>query len=114
MNHIMAENFMRSAKAPAIRAGVMMAKVSWNIMKTVSGTVLARSCTPSRVSPDMKMRPRPPTIVLPGENFGPADGPWLGYMRVLEAFGRAFPGFEKELEGAELTEDGYRLWCLTD
>ena len=29
MNHSMAENFMRSAKAPAISAGVMMAKVIW-------------------------------------------------------------------------------------
>jgi hypothetical protein len=29
MNHSIAENFMRSAKAPAISAGVMMAKVSW-------------------------------------------------------------------------------------
>ena len=26
-----AENFMRSAKAPQINAGVMMAKVSWNM-----------------------------------------------------------------------------------
>jgi hypothetical protein len=32
MNHSMAENFMRSAKAPAISAGVMMAKVSWKQM----------------------------------------------------------------------------------
>ena len=31
MNHSIAENFMRSAKAPAISAGVMIAKVSWNI-----------------------------------------------------------------------------------
>ena len=37
MNAHMAENFMRSAKAPAISAGVMMAKVIWNIMYTVSG-----------------------------------------------------------------------------
>jgi len=29
MNSSMAENFMRSAKAPAISAGVMIAKVSW-------------------------------------------------------------------------------------
>ena len=27
-----AENFMRSAKAPTISAGVMIAKVIWNIM----------------------------------------------------------------------------------
>ena len=45
MNHIMAENFMRSAKAPAMIAGVMMAKVAWYIRKTFSGTVLARGWT---------------------------------------------------------------------
>ena len=39
MNHIKAENFMRSAKAPTIRAGVMMAKVIWKVMKTDSGIV---------------------------------------------------------------------------
>ena len=32
MNHSMAENFMRSANAPAIRAGVMIAKVIWKHM----------------------------------------------------------------------------------
>ena len=41
MNQSIAENFMRSAKAPAISAGVMMAKVIWNIMKTNSGMVSA-------------------------------------------------------------------------
>ena len=34
MNHIIAENFMRSAKAPAMIAGVMTAKVIWYIRKT--------------------------------------------------------------------------------
>jgi len=32
MNHSMAENFMRSANAPAISAGVMMANVIWKQM----------------------------------------------------------------------------------
>ena len=32
MNHIIAENFMRSAKAPQISAGVMIAKVIWKHM----------------------------------------------------------------------------------
>ena len=32
MNRHIAENFMRSANAPAISAGVMIAKVIWNIM----------------------------------------------------------------------------------
>ncbi len=29
-----AENFIRSAKAPMIKAGVMMANMAWKIMKT--------------------------------------------------------------------------------
>ena len=37
MNSTMAENFMRSANEPQISAGVMMAKVIWNIEKTNSG-----------------------------------------------------------------------------
>ena len=32
MNQSIAENFMRSAKAPQISAGVMIANVIWNIM----------------------------------------------------------------------------------
>ena len=42
----MALNFMRSAKAPVISAGVMMAKVIWNIRKTVSGMVKATAPSP--------------------------------------------------------------------
>jgi len=43
MKITIAENFIRSANAPAIRPGVMMAKVIWNIMNTVSGIVFAVS-----------------------------------------------------------------------
>lgn len=39
MKTIMALNLMRSAKAPVIKAGVMMAKVNWNITNTDSGMV---------------------------------------------------------------------------
>ena len=49
MNSIIAENFIRSANAPAISAGVMIANVIWNIMNTVSGIVVAdavASCRP--------------------------------------------------------------------
>ena len=66
MNTSMAENFMRSAKAPAISAGVMMAKVSWNIAYTVSGMVTARCETVSllasfmKVIPCMRKRVEPP------------------------------------------------------
>ncbi len=63
MNHIIAENFMRSAKAPAMMAGVMTAKVAWYIRKTFSGTVLASSWTlPSRPLP--KARDREPIAPL--------------------------------------------------
>ena len=39
MNHSIAENFMRSAKAPAISAGVMMANVIWNAQNKMKGMV---------------------------------------------------------------------------
>ena len=39
VNQSSGANFMRSAKAPTIRAGVMTAKVIWNIANTDSGTV---------------------------------------------------------------------------
>ena len=37
MKIIIAENFIRSAKAPTISAGVIIAKVIWNVMNTDSG-----------------------------------------------------------------------------
>ena len=37
MNSTSAENFMRSAKAPQMSAGVMMAKVIWKHMNTDFG-----------------------------------------------------------------------------
>lgn len=59
--------------------------------------------------------PYPPgiPIVMPGENVGPADGPWLGYLRALQEWGQAFPGFEKEVEGSKLMDGEYHIWCLT-
>ena len=60
MNHISAENFIRSAKAPVISAGVMMAKVIWNIMKTDSGMVAASALTESIAMPCSSTRSRPP------------------------------------------------------
>ena len=42
MNQSIAENFILSANAPQMSAGVMIAKVSWNITYTVSGIVTPR------------------------------------------------------------------------
>ena len=67
-------NFMRSAKAPVISAGVMIAKVSWNITNTDSGIVgamwLTVSCPVSLMysSPLSSTRSRPPRAAEPGVN----------------------------------------------
>ena len=55
--------------------------------------------------------PYPPgiPIVMPGENLGAADGPWLTYLRLLQEWGHRFPGFAKEVEGAEERDGGYHV-----
>ena len=53
-----AENFMRSANAPAIKAGVIIANVNWKVTKTVSGIVPESESTPI---PFRNMVPSPPT-----------------------------------------------------
>lgn len=60
--------------------------------------------------------PYPPgiPIVMPGENFGPADGPWLSYIRALQDWGQTFPGFEKEVEGTVVVDGAYQAWALKE
>src|SRR5688572_10623978 len=65
-NSSTAENFMRSAIAPTISAGVMMANVSWKIAKTfcdTHGKVLGALSTPLK-----NMKSVPPITALPGAN----------------------------------------------
>ena len=60
----MAENFMRSAKAPTISAGVMMANVIWYITNTLSGrrpTSAPRRSPPSMTSDSPPSSGPPPT-----------------------------------------------------
>jgi len=59
--------------------------------------------------------PYPPgiPIVMPGENLGGVDGPWLTYLRILQEYGHRFPGFAKEVEGTEEREGTYHIYCLT-
>ena len=59
--------------------------------------------------------PYPPgiPIVMPGENVGGADGPWLSYLRTLQEWGHRFPGFAKEVEGTEERDGVYHIYCLT-
>jgi arginine decarboxylase len=58
--------------------------------------------------------PYPPgiPIVMPGENVGEADGPWLTYLRTLQEYGHRFPGFGKEVEGTEERDGVYHIYCL--
>ena len=59
--------------------------------------------------------PYPPgiPIVMPGENVGATDGPWLTYLRILQEYGHRFPGFAKEVEGTEERDGVYHIYCLT-
>jgi len=58
--------------------------------------------------------PYPPgiPIVMPGENVGPADGPWLTYLRAVQKWGERFPGFAKEVEGTEERDGVYHIYCV--
>ncbi len=58
--------------------------------------------------------PYPPgiPIVMPGENVGAADDPWLTYLRILQEYGHLFPGFAKEVEGTEEKDGVYHVYCV--
>ncbi len=62
-NHTKAENRIRSATEPATSATVMIAKVIWYIMNSISGMVLAAECTVSMPMPRRNSRSRLPRIV---------------------------------------------------
>jgi arginine decarboxylase len=59
------------------------------------------------------LQPYPPgiPILLPGEDAGAADGPFLSYLRLLEAWDAAFPQFEHDVEGAERVDGRYAAYC---
>jgi arginine decarboxylase len=59
------------------------------------------------------LEPYPPgiPILLPGEDAGPDDGPFLSYLRTLQAWDSAFPGFEHDVEGAERVDGKYAAYC---
>ena len=58
--------------------------------------------------------PYPPgiPIVMPGENIGSNDGPWITYLKTLQEYGHRFPGFAKEVEGAEEHDGVYHIYCM--
>jgi arginine decarboxylase len=58
--------------------------------------------------------PYPPGIpmLMPGESTGPADGPYLGYLRALWAWDKRFPGFGHDTHGVENRDGTYFVQCL--
>ena len=58
--------------------------------------------------------PYPPGIpmIMPGENAGPENGPWIGYLHALQDWDRRFPGFEHETHGVEAEDGTYYVFCL--
>jgi hypothetical protein len=69
MNATHAPNFMRSATAPRISAGVMIANMAWNMMKMYSGMFRGGEAklavTESIVTPLSASFERSPTKALP-------------------------------------------------
>ena len=55
---------MRSAKAPIISAGVMIANMPWNMTNTYSGMVPARRCRASRAR-EQRLVEKSPMKALP-------------------------------------------------
>ncbi len=58
--------------------------------------------------------PYPPGIpmLMPGEATGPADGPYLGYLKALAAWDARFPGYGHDTHGVENREGVYYVQCL--
>ena len=58
--------------------------------------------------------PYPPGIpmLMPGENVGGEDSPYLGYLRALQAWDRRFPGFGHDTHGVENEGGTNYVYCL--
>jgi len=60
--------------------------------------------------------PYPPGIpmVMSGEHMGGDDSPQINYLKALGQWDAHFPGFEKEVEGAEVVDGVYNVLCLKE
>ncbi len=58
--------------------------------------------------------PYPPGIpmVMPGETAGAANGPWIGYLKALQGWDHAFPGFGHDTHGVEVEDGEYYVQCV--
>lgn len=58
--------------------------------------------------------PYPPGIpmIMPGETAGAANGPYIGYLKSLQGWDHAFPGFGHDTHGVEVEDGEYYVQCL--
>jgi arginine decarboxylase len=58
--------------------------------------------------------PYPPGIpmLMPGENAGDENSPYIKYLIALQAWDRKFPGFSHETHGVENKDGIYYVYCL--
>ena len=58
--------------------------------------------------------PYPPGIpmLMPGEETGPDDGPYIGYLRALQNWDKRFPGFGHDTHGVENRDGTHFIQCL--
>ena len=58
--------------------------------------------------------PYPPGIpmLMPGEDTGAPDGPYLSYLRALQEWDRRFPGFGHDTHGVRRRDGTYYVQCL--
>ena len=71
VNHSTALNRIRSAKPPMTSAGVMIAKVSWNIANAGSGTVPLSESRPTPLNHTLLMEPIKACALPPSPNASP-------------------------------------------
>ncbi|QHA87192.1 Orn/Lys/Arg decarboxylase N-terminal domain-containing protein [Serratia rhizosphaerae] len=61
--------------------------------------------------------PYPPGIplIMPGEKVTEESRPIIDYLTALQTFGQRFPGFEHELQGVDVDDDGfYWVRCIKE
>jgi arginine decarboxylase len=60
--------------------------------------------------------PYPPGIplLMPGESAGEGDGHFIGYLKALQSFDRAFPEFAHDLHGVEHEDGDYVVLCVRE
>jgi arginine/lysine/ornithine decarboxylase len=58
--------------------------------------------------------PYPPGIpmMMPGETAGPANGPWIGYLKALQSWDHTFPGFGHDTHGVEVEDGECYVQCI--